>query len=241
MRKEINGVTANYIYRTVRYQCSSLSDSVERDRAANEYIRDDDIRRCCYGRRDGGAHSRSRYCNVSYLILLNSSRACASFFIYESCNLKSREPLVPGKGLRALPNERVDQKKLVDRRFQGIATAWVFVGPGWWRPTHNPDRLKFRRYLFCSFTVYFYDDASENLTRHGIYVGFDSRWFSTFRFPTRRKYPSSRTKEMYLNRWISLSTLFIPLSLLRFFSVSLTSRIFLETSRLKGKKFILQV
>lgn len=53
-------VTASYIHRTVRYQYSSLpSDSVECDRAANEYIRDNNVRRCRYGRRDGGAFSLS--------------------------------------------------------------------------------------------------------------------------------------------------------------------------------------
>lgn len=86
MRKEINGVTANYIYidihRTVRYHCSSLpSDSVECDRAANEYTHatttyDDVVT-------DGETeeHSRSRYCNVSYLILLKPSRALRFLFM----------------------------------------------------------------------------------------------------------------------------------------------------------------
>lgn len=94
-----------HICRTVRYQCSL--PSVECDWAANEYIyATTTLRRCRYGRRDGGALSRSRYCNVSYLILLSSSRARALslfcfFLIYESCNLKTREAPVPEGGLRA--------------------------------------------------------------------------------------------------------------------------------------------
>jgi len=44
MMRKYNDVTANYIHRTVHYQYSSLpSDSVECDRAANKYIRDNNV------------------------------------------------------------------------------------------------------------------------------------------------------------------------------------------------------
>ncbi|KAL6263808.1 hypothetical protein P5V15_003891 [Pogonomyrmex californicus] len=73
--------------------------------------------------RETEKHSRSRYCNVSFinLILLTAHprRARAhSSFIYDSCNLNFKERENPrGVANARAPslNERVDRKLVVDR------------------------------------------------------------------------------------------------------------------------------
>jgi len=225
------------IYRTVRYQCSSLSDSVECDRAADEYIRDDDVRWCCYRRRDGGAHSRSRYCNVSYLILLNSSRACASFFIYESCNLKPREPPVPGKGLRALPNERVNRNLSIGDSRESPPREFSWVRDDGDRRTIpiglNSDTIYFVL-LLCTFTT----------TRRKIWP--DTEFTSV-------SIPAGSPRSVFLREENTLHSerrnVLKPLNLVIYFIyLTITPTIFslflwrfLSSSRLKGRKFILQV
>lgn len=154
------------------------------------------------------------------------TRARARSFIYESCNLKIEGVPVPRE--RGTASASIN-KNSICRFPENRHRACVLVVPGWWRPTHNPDRLKFRRatyfrsfniavwretrdiYIYIYMQIYFslFVAASENSTRRNL-----RRFQFPFRFPPRSvfpreegKYPSFWNEEMYLNRRISLSTL----------------------------------
>lgn len=115
-------------------------------------------------------------------------------------------------------------KSVVDTGIPGNRHRVSFRGPGiWWRPTHNPDRLKNSdaiHHFILSIAVRAMRDATRD-----VYVlpfvaaseeKFDPTEFTSVSIPAgspRSVFPqggnsvSSRSEEMYLIRRISLSTL----------------------------------